>query len=212
MYILRTCNPSRLEEVLLTFDHLQQNSLEEILGVYLDTPSWTQATLPVPLGGMGLREAITYAPVAYVSSIIQSLPLVRAILGNDRLLPSTDIALQMVREASDDRSFTLEALAAEETPQKRLSHAVDLHRQNLILSSAKDQRTQARLRSLSLPHAGAWLNAVPSKPLGLHLLPQEFRLASLYRLGLPVYPSHLSSCPSCGKEIDALGDHAILRQ
>ena len=46
---------------------------------------------------------------------------------------------------------------------------------------------KARLQSLTLPHAGNWLNVAPIITLGLHLRPQEFVLAASYRLGLPLY-------------------------
>ena len=48
-------------------------------------------------------------------------------------------------------------------------------------------REKARLGSLSLPHAGDWLNCAPIKSLGLHLRPSEFFLAVKYKLGLPIY-------------------------
>ena len=38
-------------------------------------------------------------------------------------------------------------------------------------------REKAKLGSLSLPHAGDWLNCAPIKSLGLHLRPSEFVLA-----------------------------------
>ena len=46
-----------------------------------------------------------------------------------------------------------------------------------------DTREKARLGSLSLPHAGDWLNCAPIKSLGLHLRPSEFVLAVKYCTG-----------------------------
>ena len=42
---------------------------------------------------------------------------------------------------------------------------------------------------LGLPHAGAWLEAVPITALGLYLQPSEFVPATRYRLGCKVYDS-----------------------
>ena len=42
---------------------------------------------------------------------------------------------------------------------------------------------------LGLPHAGAWLEAVPITALGLYLQPSEFVPATRYRLGCKVYES-----------------------
>ena len=55
---------------------------------------------------------------------------------------------------------------------------------NLTLLKSKveeegDVREMARLASLGLPYAGAWLEAVPITALGLYLQPSEFVLASV---------------------------------
>ena len=42
------------------------------------------------------------------------------------------------------------------------------------------------------------------------MLPQNFRLSLLYRLGLPLYSSDSIRCSACGDEADQLGDHAIV--
>ena len=52
------------------------------------------------------------------------------------------------------------------------------------------------------------LNSIPSHVFGLSILPQNFRIALQYRLGLPVYNSP-HPCPACGKDSDVYGDHTI---
>ena len=69
-------------------------------------------------------------------------------------------------------------------------------------------REMARLASLGLPYAGAWLEAVPILALGLYLQPSEFVLATRYRLGCNVY-DRAGPCPACLRHSDALGDHAM---
>ena len=71
-----------------------------------------------------------------------------------------------------------------------------------------DVREVARLASLGLPYAGAWLEAVPMLALGLYLQPSEFVLTVRYRLGCPVY-DRAGPCPACLRHSDALGDHAM---
>ena len=61
---------------------------------------------------------------------------------------------------------------------------------------------------MSLPHAGAWLNVVPSPALGLHLRASEYTVALKLRLGMPVYTS-TGPCPACRAPSDKLGDHAL---
>ena len=59
--------------------------------------------------------------------------------------------------------------------QKQLSILVDQTLQRELLSQAEDTRDQARLQSLSLPHAGDWLHVVLTPALCLQLWPAEFR-------------------------------------
>ena len=73
-----------------------------------------------------------------------------------------------------------------------------------------DTREKARLGSLSLPHAGDWLNCAPIKSIGLHLRPSEFVLA--VKLGLPIYDAEgpgPAQCPACLRLSDVMGDHAL---
>ena len=67
------------------------------------------------------------------------------------------------------------------------------------------EREIARMASLSLLQAGAWLNCPPLPALGLHLRGSEFVIAARFRLGMPIYDKS-GSCPACGEESDLLGD------
>ena len=66
---------------------------------------------------------------------------------------------------------------------------VDLEQQRQLkeLVGEDEERERARLLSLTLDHAGDWLNTPPLKALGLHLRPPEFVLALKYRLGMQVF-------------------------
>ena len=85
---------------------------------------------------------------------------------------------------------------------------VDKANQAILLDSCTDLREKARVHSVSLPKAGAWLHAVPSKALGLHMQSKEMKVNLHYRLGIEVFASS-GLCSVCGMESDALGDHAI---
>ena len=71
------------------------------------------------------------------------------------------------------------------------------------------EREIARMASLSLPQAGAWLNCPPPPALGLHLRRSEFVIAARFRLGMPIYDKS-GSCPACGEESDTMGDHGMV--
>ena len=95
--------------------------------------------------------------------------------------------------------------------QKMLSNKIDLANQSLLTPRIVEvgEREAARLASLSLPQAGAWLNCPPLPALGLHLRGPEFVVAAKFRLGMPVYDS-AGSCPACGRHSDVLGDHGMV--
>ena len=66
----------------------------------------------------------------------------------------------------------------------------------------------ARMASLSLPQAGAWLNCPPLPALGLHLRGSEFVVAARFRLGMSIYNKE-GKCPACGADSDIMGDHGL---
>ena len=95
--------------------------------------------------------------------------------------------------------------------QKSLSLKVDLNclsKLKVHIEQSGEVREMARIASLGLPRAGAWLLCAPIPALGLHLQPTEFIMATKYRLGCPVYDKD-GPCPACLQHSDRYGDHAL---
>ena len=84
----------------------------------------------------------------------------------------------------------------------------ELARAAQVLSSAPSTDSRALVLSTSLPHAGNWLNRVPSLTLGLHLDDQELCCCLRYWLGIPLHSSPYS-CPECRGTADQFGDHQV---
>ena len=86
--------------------------------------------------------------------------------------------------------------------QKQLSNKVDTVNFKILSSTMETsgEREMARLNSLGLPYAGAWLNCPPMPALGLHLRGVEFVAAVKFRLGLPVFNS-AGPCPACAATV-----------
>lgn len=188
-FCIRTTSPENSLAACNEFDHHQRNTLSSLLGSPIDDPTWEQASLPISLGGIGLRSATNNAPIAYASSLRLTVTLSRL------LLPS----FSMNAATQEDDQFRT---------QKQLTWELDSASQKKLLEAASDDRTRARLLSVSLPHSGDYLAVIPSRTLGLALHPLEFRMCTQYRLGIPVFSSP-SSCPACGGRSDIFGDHAI---
>ena len=92
--------------------------------------------------------------------------------------------------------------------QHSLSVIIDEAVYHHLLSSAPSTRFCALALSSALPHAGDWLNGVPSAALGLLLHDREFRCCLRYWLGMPLHSSAYS-CPECHSIADPFGDHQV---
>ena len=89
-----------------------------------------------------------------------------------------------------------------------MSHSIDEASFQLLLSSAPSTRSRALVLSSALPHAGDWLNVVPSPSLGLHLQDSESRSCLRYWLGVPMH-SKPFPCPECHGTTDIMCDHQV---
>ena len=208
-FILRTTDTSPFLDVLHQFDSLVREALSIILGAALTDLQWKQASLPVSMGGLGLRGAKQHGPGFYCSSVLSSFRLSRTLQGIEEEGTSLTQEVLSAVSASVGEEVTVEALSG--LSQKALSLMADEHSLSQLKASTKDLgsvREVARLESLGLPRAGAWLNSPPIPALGLHLRATEFTMAVKLRLGCRVYDRE-GPCPACLRPSDVFGDHSL---
>ena len=207
-FSLRSCPPDHIREAADSFDILIKESLADIAGGPLSDWSREKACLLVSLGGLGLRRVSLVAPAAYISSLTEAQPLISAIF---RSSPSpfhlTD-AIKDLALAADHPDW--DSLQSFDIPihQRPLSRSIDKACFNLFLSSCPDDRSRALILSTSLPHAGVWLQVIPSSTLGLYLVDREFRVSLQYWLGLRMFEEEFT-CPVCQRPADVFGDHQV---
>ena len=206
-YAARTTHPDFHATSMNRFDGLIRESLGSVIGHCLDDKQWEQASLPVSMGGMGLRRAALHSSASYSSSVALSFPLVSDILSPIAYRPyQIDLALEILNSKLDD-PLTFQSL--KEMPKKQVSHAIDSRLQRHILESASSLHDRVRLSGVGKSRAGAFLNVIPSPGLGLSVHSREFRCAVLYRLGAPIFEKD-APCPACGRHSDKFGHHAIV--
>ena len=142
-----------------------RETLKVITGVPVTDCSWLKASLPSSLGGLNLRSAVLHAPAAFVASLHNSQPLIEEMLGfgPSTLQPLNDAVLALSNSAARQDWSCLEEI---DVPirQKSLSRAIDDSQYHLLLNTAPKVRNHALALSCGLPHAGDWLNVVPSPP------------------------------------------------
>ena len=210
MFILRTVDTTAHRHLLAQFDHITREALSRILGAPLNELQWRQSKLPVHLGGMGLRAAMDHGAAAYATSLLQSQPLISQLLNTteDELTPLSPAVMATLSIQLNEET-TAETLTG--LTQRMVSAKVDLANQTLLTPRILEagEREVARLASLSLPQAGAWLNCPPLPALGLHLRGPEFVIAVKFRLGMPVY-DFAGNCPACRRHSDVMGDHGMV--
>ena len=79
MYLLRT-SPCTDSPELPRYDAVLRESLSSVLNVDLDDKRWTQASLPVRWGGLGVRGVVLLAPSAYLASAASTTELTSTLL------------------------------------------------------------------------------------------------------------------------------------
>ena len=161
-------------------------SLESISNVKIDDTSWEQATHPVKYGGIGLSSAVHLAPSAFLASAAGSEKLISEILPENTHLDNELLfsAIEHWHAFSDaDSTVVIKEPAA----QKDWSAAVNKQKfARIHLVNAINETPRARVLAYQGKIAGAWLNAYPSKAIGLKLTDEQIRISLGLRLGVPL--------------------------
>ena len=206
-YLLRTA-PCFKSSYLRTYD----DCLCEILSSVTNTPlgsnsaAWLQATLPVKLGGLGIRSASEVAPSAFLASHHATSGLVSAILPPSFTSPlSTSVAdaVQVWAQGHDRKP----PVGADACKQKSWDAIRTRASSDSLLQNASNEEDRARLLAVSNKESSAWLLALPISALGLRLDDESVRIAVGLRLGTAICGPH--HCCHCGSTVDTLGRHAL---
>ena len=208
-HLLRTCPPPTIMTALERLDDIMREAVSDLAGCPISDWSWLKVSLPSSLGGLNIQKAILHSPAAFVGSFFQSQSIVCEILGcpaaHPYHLPGT--LLFLAKAAARPDWISIESLDMP-LQSHTISRVVDNASFSLLLDGSTDIRSRALALSTALPHAGDWLNVVPSPALGLHLLDREFRSCLRYWLGLRMFDDS-SQCPVCHVSADSFGDHHV---
>ena len=207
LYSLRT-SPCFLSSNLKSYDVVLRSILSGITNTHFneDDPAWTQASLPVKFGGLGIRSAVQLAPSAFLASAAGSSDLVHDILPphlQNTPLPNLDDALLLWSQGHDQSPPVGPAShrqKAWDTP--KVSAVADA-----LLDNAPDPTSRARLLAASAGESGVWLNAPPISSLGLRMDNNTIRVAVGLRLGSSLCRPH--TCHHCGAVVDHLATHGL---
>ena len=203
-YILRA-SPAAGHHTLVRFDGILRKALCSIVNVDFTDIQWAQASLPVNLGGLGVRLVSTLAPSAFLASAAGTRTLQDHLLSQVTMADSDDIEVLRMEEMWSDLSKTVLPSGQSACSQKHLDGIVTGSTQQNILNSVTGA-DRARLLAVSAPHAGDWLKAFPISSCGLRMDDEAIRVAVGLRLGSRLCEPH--TCV-CGTPVDALGTHGL---
>ena len=204
-HLLRTSpahfHPAGLRRV----DACVRRTFVECTNVGLTDEAWTQATLPIRYGGLGVRSITDLAIICHVASLHSSLDLMRQIYCSDNnqvVPPQLTAAVAAFRRKFPDADIPVGNIAK----SQRAWDDISSDKQFDALVEPSNQIHRARLMAAKEPYSGSWLKAVPLPKLGLHLDDATVRVSVALRLGAPVCEPH--SC-RCGRRVDRLGHHGL---
>ena len=207
LYTLRT-SPSFLSPVLNSFDETLRLIVGRITNIRFTVgdPAWTQATLPIKQGGLGIRSAVQLAPSAFLASAAASSELIQNILParlQSQPIPSYDSALCIWSQDLDHPPPSGPAACI----QKNWDACKVEKTADSLLENAPDDVARARLLAVSARGSGAWLQALPISSVGLRMDDNTIRVAVGLRLGSTLCRPHI--CQHCGAEVDHLASHGL---
>jgi hypothetical protein len=219
-YAMTTTDPSLIPQALTSFDEMISKSLEKIIGGPLSSAERVQAGLKIKQGGLGVRVAKTTAPAAFASSVIATYQTVGSLLESSRFISpgyvrSISVLFDQMNLSSNDGMDNI--ISSIGASQNSLCSLVDAQllsslREDPFITHIDSKHRIVRLAALSLPHAGAWLEAIPNKVHGGILEPKAFQAALQVRLGSLVFPSEVRTvvCPWFSNILqDPRGTHAL---
>ena len=163
---MRTVDTSHHQQFRQSFDWAVRQALEAILGTPLTSSQWTQASLPVAKGGLGLRLADSHGAAAFLSSYGASQLLVQEMRWRqqDFEVTNVDNAMAELNNLLGDLPLTRGEVTV--MTQRKISALVDEESHSRLIEAVTVPRELARLKCVSREGAGNWLTALPSKTLG----------------------------------------------
>jgi len=218
-YWSRVFAPDVFSAAAEVFDHLVLESFCLKLKLpALSRVATEQLSLPIGVGGFGLRSIQLCSPAAWWSALAQSFPRIRS------LLPSLNILtpdIPFVKSQTQCYDFFMNYKLPRQAPlpphceafwidyetkaalpglQRLIVSSINKSRRHALLSEFPlNTADRARMVSLSSRYSGSWLTTLPTNPSFI-LTDPHFNTSTRLRLGLPPV-DNLTHC-FCGTNLN----------
>ena len=167
VHVARSTLPSLALDELHAFDQQERHTFTECQAIHTTDK---QAQLSLSRGGLGLLSLAHHFTAAFIASISTA----------GLASPSDNFLVEAVNlynmSVPPESAVDIDSLATTPCRHNTLSATLESTQFNSLLTESSTA-DKAHLLSVSLPHASAWLSAVPSPGLGLSLDPNEHQMA-----------------------------------
>ena len=206
MYLLRCAPCFMCPDTLERFDLMLRSSLQAVLNVTLDDRAWEVATLPVRLGGLGIRKASDLAVPTFLSSAFGSNAVAGTLLQES--IVKKDYAFYAMAALEWKKSLDLdrESEGPVDKSIQELWDALVCKKKFDSLVDSGNSEEKAILLSTSADDASAWVHAAPISSLGLKLENSCFKIVCGLRIGAKICIPY--KC-ICGSQVDSFGRHGL---
>jgi hypothetical protein len=216
------CVPTKLiAPALVEYEQILRTITATAMGESLSERVWALASLPVAMGGFGLRCPLLHAHAAHLACLATNRDQIL------KLYPgAAELLEQRFHSALTDFNLLLQpghklTLKPDlDLTQSGLSKLIDKAMLAELLA-IKDDRFVALITQLQSKEANAWKRALPDRRKGLALLPALYQLAMKRNFGAKLFPadeekenSDAPNCPFCLQKsppkqtpLDPYGDH-----
>ena len=210
-------------EAMSTLSDALKVAVLDMIGCGMTNGAWEQATMPISVGGLGIRDPLTVWPEARIAALanFHARACDLGIPGDLASTPAPD-ALHTVQTLCNTLGGHQEPLSQWVGDIRRMATPDPTHckqawwaeqvgkARRAKLPSLGTARDRARLDAQEGSLAHAWLTVVPSKSMGTCLSDSDFRSLCRFWLGIPLLPDGAHwTCPACMEPCDAYGDHWV---
>ncbi len=205
LYTLRT-SPSFGSKLLAKYDDKLREVLSRVTNIdYSGTACWTQTTLPIRWGGLGVRCAEFLAPSAFLASAAGAAEFMSKLIPksmSEAQAPYVSQALHKWKELTSNTGDIELSCQVQRRWDEEMSRII----YEKLLTEDGSATTQARLKAAAAKSSGDWLKAVPVASLGLKLDDRSVMVAVGLRLGAAIVAAHVCEC---GKPVEPNGLHGL---
>ena len=190
---------------LTRFDTLLRDAISSITNCALDEVAWVQASLPIRVGGLGIRSVVMLASSAFLASAAATSDLQKTILGENWMTPDSVISTVLqVHWCNEFNAPPPEGSLAKKQKEWDSPAVAKAAKMAVHGSCSRPNWSSSTFGSGSTTCER--LNALPVASCGLRLDDESIRVAIGLRLGSKICEPH--EC-SWGAIVDIYGTHGL---